>query len=40
VGFRWNDPAIGINWPVEAPTLSQRDAQAPLLKDLPVDRLF
>jgi dTDP-4-dehydrorhamnose 3,5-epimerase len=40
VGFRWNDPAIGINWPVETPTLSQRDAQAPLLRDLPVDRLF
>jgi dTDP-4-dehydrorhamnose 3,5-epimerase len=40
VGFRWNDPAIGIDWPVEAPTLSSRDAQAPPLEDLPDDRLF
>jgi dTDP-4-dehydrorhamnose 3,5-epimerase len=40
VGFRWNDPTVGIKWPVEAPMLSNRDAQAPLLKDLPVDRLF
>jgi dTDP-4-dehydrorhamnose 3,5-epimerase len=40
VGFRWNDPTVGIKWPVEAPMLSNRDAQAPLLKDLSVDRLF
>jgi dTDP-4-dehydrorhamnose 3,5-epimerase len=31
---RWDDPAIGIDWPIEAPTLSARDAQAPLLADL------
>lgn len=40
IGFRWNDPAVGIEWPVTAPILSARDAQAPLLRDLPADRLF
>lgn len=29
----WNDPDIGIDWPVENPILSGRDAVAPLLKD-------
>lgn len=29
----WNDPEIGIVWPVESPTLSAKDARAPLLKD-------
>jgi dTDP-4-dehydrorhamnose 3,5-epimerase len=28
---RWNDPAIGINWGIERPVLSARDAAAPLL---------
>ncbi|MDQ3936257.1 MAG: dTDP-4-dehydrorhamnose 3,5-epimerase [Actinomycetota bacterium] len=26
---RWDDPALGIEWPVERPLLSERDAQAP-----------
>lgn len=40
LGFRWDDPDIGIKWPVATPTLSQRDAMAPLLKELPQERLF
>ena len=28
---RWNDPEIGIAWPVEAPILSAKDAAAPAL---------
>lgn len=39
LGLRWNDPAIGIAWPVEAPVLSERDAQAPLLSQVPEARL-
>jgi len=27
--IRWNDPDIGIDWPVDNPKLSVRDAQAP-----------
>jgi dTDP-4-dehydrorhamnose 3,5-epimerase len=29
---RWNDPALGIEWPVQEPVLSDRDAQAPDLE--------
>lgn len=37
--IRWNDPAIGIRWPLANPSLSDRDAQAPLLADVPPARL-
>ena len=33
ITVRWNDPAIGIAWGIEAPSLSPRDAAAPLLAD-------
>lgn len=32
-GVRWNDPEIGIDWPVTDPILSQKDAGAPFLRD-------
>lgn len=32
-GIIWNDPALGINWPVENPVLSEKDKVWPLLKD-------
>ena len=32
VSIRWNDPAIGIDWGIEAPSLSAKDADAPLLE--------
>jgi dTDP-4-dehydrorhamnose 3,5-epimerase len=28
-GIAWDDPALGIDWPVENPTLSDRDTQHP-----------
>ena len=31
---RWNDPALKIDWPIQAPTLSERDANAPLLGEI------
>jgi dTDP-4-dehydrorhamnose 3,5-epimerase len=34
IAIRFDDPAIGIVWPVTAPTLSRRDAQAVSLADL------
>lgn len=40
LGFRWDDPNVGIKWPVATPKLSQRDACAPLLRELPAERLF
>jgi dTDP-4-dehydrorhamnose 3,5-epimerase len=30
-GIRWNDPKLGIPWPIPSPTLSERDRQHPLL---------
>ncbi|MDZ7839821.1 MAG: dTDP-4-dehydrorhamnose 3,5-epimerase [Gammaproteobacteria bacterium] len=30
-GVLWNDPDIGIQWPVDAPILSDKDANAPRL---------
>jgi dTDP-4-dehydrorhamnose 3,5-epimerase len=31
---RWNDPALGIDWGVKSPTVSERDAAAPLLANV------
>jgi dTDP-4-dehydrorhamnose 3,5-epimerase len=31
--IRWNDPEIGVDWPVANPILSKKDAEAPLLRD-------
>lgn len=33
-GIRWNDPAIGIRWPLKNPAVSERDQALPLLADL------
>jgi dTDP-4-dehydrorhamnose 3,5-epimerase len=30
-GIRWNDPQIGIRWPIPGPVLSERDKNLPLL---------
>ncbi len=30
-GIAWNDPAIGVDWPVTDPILSARDQQNPIL---------
>ena len=35
--IRWNDPAIAIDWGIDNPKLSERDASAPLLSQ--VERL-
>ena len=33
-GFRWDDPTININWPVEHPIVSERDQNAPSVRPL------
>ena len=32
-GIRWNDPEIGVDWGIETPILSEKDANSPFLKD-------
>ena len=32
--LRWNDPDIGIKWPLKKPELSDKDRAAPRLKDI------
>ena len=37
---RWDDPAIAIDWPLEvSPILADKDRDAPLLREIPADRL-
>jgi dTDP-4-dehydrorhamnose 3,5-epimerase len=33
-GIAWDDPDIGIEWPVEGPLLSERDTSAPRLAEV------
>lgn len=33
-GVVWNDPEIGIHWPIEAPIVSKRDSGYPGLREL------
>ena len=39
-GVRWNDKAIGINWQVETPILSEKDQSLPLLEEIEQKDLF
>lgn len=40
LSVRWDDPGIGIAWPLDGePALSRKDADAPLLRDIPAERL-
>lgn len=38
-GILWNDPDIGIHWPLADVLLSEKDARAPRLRDVPPERL-
>ena len=33
-GIAWNDPDVGVEWPVSEPLLSQRDISAPTLAEV------
>lgn len=39
-GILWNDPELGIKWPVTQPLLSAKDAVYPTLREIKHDKLF
>ena len=39
ITLAWNDPAIGIDWPITAPVLSEKDQQALTLEQIPKNKL-
>jgi dTDP-4-dehydrorhamnose 3,5-epimerase len=38
-GLLWNDPEIGIRWPIDVPRVSKRDGGYPTLRELGRERL-
>jgi dTDP-4-dehydrorhamnose 3,5-epimerase len=39
IGVAWDDPEIGIEWPIQSPRLSDKDQQNRRLQDIPADTL-
>ena len=40
ISIAWNDPELGLEWPIEPPIVSARDAAAPPLGALNLETLF
>ncbi len=38
-GLRWDDPQLGIDWPLDTPLLSEKDRHYPTLDTIPRDHL-
>ncbi len=39
-GLQWDDPAVGIDWDIKDPIVSEKDQQQPSLNDIPEGDLF
>lgn len=39
-GIRYNDPAIGVDWNVENPVISEKDGKNPFLADSDIDFVY
>jgi dTDP-4-dehydrorhamnose 3,5-epimerase len=40
VTLQWDDPNVGIKWPVDSPLLSDKDRKGLSLRELPAEKLF
>lgn len=40
MAIRWDDPEIGIEWPIASPLISERDSKGLRLREAPSERLF
>jgi dTDP-4-dehydrorhamnose 3,5-epimerase len=40
LSIAWNDPELALEWPLADPIISDRDAAAPLLRDVDLDAAF
>lgn len=40
LSFAWNDPDLGLDWPVADAIVSARDAQAPRVRDVDLHEVF
>ena len=38
--LQWNDPQLGIQWPIKEPAISEKDSKGLPLKAIPVEKLF
>jgi dTDP-4-dehydrorhamnose 3,5-epimerase len=38
-GILWSDPDVGVDWPLDSPLVSEKDAQFSCLKNIAEDRL-
>jgi dTDP-4-dehydrorhamnose 3,5-epimerase len=38
--LRWDDPEVGIQWPLTSPLLSEKDTKGLLLRDIPPEKLY
>jgi dTDP-4-dehydrorhamnose 3,5-epimerase len=39
-GILWSDPALGIDWPLAHPIVSDKDAALPVLGEIPTEKLY
>ena len=40
ITVRWDDPDLGIQWPLQDPVISEKDGKGHRLRDVPTDKLF
>jgi len=39
-GIAWDDPEVGVEWPIDEPQVSERDRTAPRLAEIAAELAF